>query len=110
VAPHKSNQDGFALPLRNLLFMEGAGTMTPSSQVKPDASPGNPSASATQALRLSPLPALRRLSVKESTAWVIISGSVSSYYLKQLAQETVMPALDHRELRNQVSVVRCGPA
>jgi hypothetical protein len=49
---------------------------------------------------------LRRLSVKESAAWVLITGCVSSYYLKQLAQETVMPILDHRELRNRVRVVR----
>jgi hypothetical protein len=31
---------------------------------------------------------------------------VVSYYLKQLAQETVMPVLDGRELRNRVTVQR----
>ena len=37
---------------------------------------------------------------------VVISGSVSSYYLKQLAQETIMPILDGRDLVNRVKVVR----
>jgi hypothetical protein len=58
------------------------------------------------ALRQSPIPALRKLSVEESEAAVVIDGKVSSYYLKQLAQETLMPLLGNRELRNRVSVVR----
>ena len=37
---------------------------------------------------------------------VVINGRVSSYYLKQLAQEAVMPVLGGRELRNRVAVVR----
>src|SRR5262245_19730503 len=45
---------------------------------------------AEQALRHSALPALRKLAVEETDAEVFITGSVSSYYLKQLAQETVM--------------------
>src|SRR5262249_55306671 len=61
---------------------------------------------AAQALRQSPIPALRRLSVSETEKEVVISGCVSSYYFKQLAQETVMPVLHHRELCNQVTVVR----
>jgi hypothetical protein len=61
---------------------------------------------ATQALRQSPIPALRRLSITESDSRVVISGSVSSFYLKQLAQETVMAVLDQRELVNQVAVAR----
>ncbi|HEV3203700.1 MAG TPA: BON domain-containing protein [Gemmataceae bacterium] len=59
-----------------------------------------------QVLRQSPIPALRKLCVEESTSGVIISGRVSSYYLKQLAQETIMPLLDHRQLQNQVTVTR----
>lgn len=59
-----------------------------------------------QALRRSPIPALRKLSVEESGTVVVITGRVSTYYLKQLAQEAVMPLLDHRQLRNQVTVVR----
>ncbi|HBI46400.1 MAG TPA: hypothetical protein DDY78_26645 [Planctomycetales bacterium] len=64
------------------------------------------SSRACQALRGSALPALRKLSLQETEAVVVINGRVSSYYLKQLAQEAVMPALDGRELQNQVAVVR----
>jgi hypothetical protein len=60
---------------------------------------------ASQALRRSPIPALRKLLLEESEDAVVISGRVSSYYLKQLAQEAVMPALGGRELRNRVAVV-----
>jgi hypothetical protein len=49
---------------------------------------------------------LRRLAVQETDAQVVITGSVSSYYLKQLAQETIMPLLGERELSNRVLVVR----
>jgi osmotically-inducible protein OsmY len=61
---------------------------------------------ADQVLRQSPIPALRQLSVKESDLDVVLSGSVPSYYLKQLAQETIMPVLGSRELHNQVMVIR----
>ena len=61
---------------------------------------------ASQALRRSPLPALRKLSLEETDDVVVINGRVSSYYLKQLAQEAVMPALGGRELRNRVAVVQ----
>jgi hypothetical protein len=60
---------------------------------------------ALQALHLSSIPALRKLLVEESDTRVCISGSVSSYYLKQLAQETIMPVLHNRALDNQVRVV-----
>jgi len=63
---------------------------------------------ALAALRQSPIPALRKLAVEETDAAVILLGNVSSYYLKQLAQETVMPVLDGRELHNRVMVVRNG--
>jgi len=61
---------------------------------------------AEQALRESPIPALRRLVVAETEAQVVITGRVSSYYLKQLAQEAVLPVLDKRNLLNQLTVVR----
>lgn len=61
---------------------------------------------AAVALRQSPIPALRKLSVEESDTVVLLQGSVSSYYLKQLAQETLMPILDGRQLLNQVAVQR----
>jgi hypothetical protein len=59
---------------------------------------------ATQAIRGSSIPAIRNLSIEETNVCVVIHGSVVSYYLKQLAQETVMPVLDGRELRNRVTV------
>ncbi len=59
-----------------------------------------------QALRYSPIPALRELSVAENDREVLISGAVTTYYLKQLAQETVLPLIGDRELLNQVQVVR----
>jgi len=59
---------------------------------------------AAEFLRQSPIPALRKLAVEETDGTVMIVGSVASYYLKQLAQETVMPGLDGRELINRVSV------
>jgi len=58
------------------------------------------------ALHQSPIPALRNLSVEETDSAVVLCGAVSSYYLKQLAQETVMPVLGKRELLNRVAVVR----
>ena len=70
------------------------------------AAPACVSVRAVQALRQSPIPALRKLQVEESDLEIILSGSVSSYYLKQLAQETIMPLLSGRELQNRVSVVR----
>ncbi len=61
---------------------------------------------ATAALRESPLPALRKLSIEETEATVLIRGKVSSFYLKQMAQETVMPVLGGRELVNRVTVIQ----
>ena len=60
---------------------------------------------AAEALRHSPIPALRKLSVEEGPAGIVITGCVSSYYYKQLAQETVMPILEHQALLNRVLVV-----
>jgi hypothetical protein len=57
------------------------------------------------ALRRSPIPALRKLTLAESETAVTIQGQVTSYYLKQLAQETIMPLLDGRQLHNRVQVV-----
>jgi hypothetical protein len=65
-----------------------------------------PTSSAALALRQSPIPALRGLVLEETEEAVAIYGHLSSYYLKQLAQEAVMPALGGRELRNRVVVVR----
>ena len=60
---------------------------------------------ATHALKRSSHPALRYLSVEETDDSLIISGRVTSYYLKQLAQETLMPVRGARRLVNRVNVV-----
>jgi len=60
--------------------------------------------SAAEALRDCSLPFLRHLDVAETDDEVVISGRVSSYYYKQLAQEAVMAALGDRRLKNNVMV------
>jgi len=57
-----------------------------------------------EALTSSPLGQLRRLVVVADDNQVVITGQVSSYYLKQMAQETVRPALGDRTLLNNVEV------
>jgi hypothetical protein len=61
---------------------------------------------AAMLLRENPVNDLRRLDVVESESEIIISGIVSSYYLKQMAQEAVRPALGGRRLRNKVIVLQ----
>jgi len=61
---------------------------------------------ADQALRQCAIPALRQLQIAESDQEIVLSGSVQSYYHKQLAQETIMPILGTRRLCNQIRVVR----
>ena len=63
---------------------------------------------AVQALKQSSHPALRHLRVQETEETIIISGKVTSYYLKQLAQETIMPVRGALMLVNQVLVAREG--
>lgn len=55
-------------------------------------------------LTSSPLGQLRRLSVTENDTEVVLTGQVSSYYLKQMAQETVRKAAGKRTLVNHVEV------
>ena len=57
-----------------------------------------------EALTTSPLPQLRRLLVTVNEDVVVITGRVSSYYMKQLAQEAVRPTLGDRRLINHVEV------
>ncbi len=61
---------------------------------------------AERALRTSQFPALRFLFVEETESTVAITGRVPSFYLKQVAQETVLPFLQGRELLNKVTVSR----
>jgi len=65
---------------------------------------------ALQVLRESPILALRRLSLEETDSAVIIRGNVATYYLKQLAQETLRPVLPDRRLVNRVAVVEDAPS
>ena len=59
---------------------------------------------AAEVLGQSSQPLLRRLDVEETDNEVIISGTLPSYYLKQLAQETVRPLLGRRRLLNRIEV------
>ena len=60
---------------------------------------------AVHALKKSSHPALRNLRVEGSEGSLIISGRVTSYYLKQLAQETIMSVREGMQLVNKVDVV-----
>lgn len=60
---------------------------------------------ATALLRDNPVNDLRRLEVIESESDIVITGIVTSYYLKQMAQEAIRPALAGRRLRNKVLVL-----
>lgn len=62
--------------------------------------------SAADALAQCSQPAVRYLHVEETDTQIILTGSVPSYYLKQVAQETVRPILGRRQLLNQVKVLR----
>ncbi len=59
---------------------------------------------ASQVLGSSPLYALRKLRVEGNEQALIISGQVSCYYHKQLAQETLMPLRGQLQLLNHVNV------
>ena len=52
------------------------------------------------------VPALRRVRVEETETSVVLTGTVPSFYLKQLAQEAVLPLLAGRRLCNHLEVVR----
>jgi len=57
-----------------------------------------------QVLVLSGVPALRLVTVLEQEDMVILSGRLPSYYLKQLAQEALIPHLGQRVLENRITV------
>jgi hypothetical protein len=52
------------------------------------------------------VPALRRIQVEETDERVVLAGTVPTFYLKQLAQEAVLPLLAGRRLHNHLEVVR----
>ena len=57
-------------------------------------------------LVLSGVPALRLVTVLEQEDMVILSGRLPSYYLKQLAQEALIPHLGQRVLENRITVIQ----
>lgn len=59
---------------------------------------------AKKLLRDSPFHALHSLRVEQSGDMVLLRGSVESFFLKQLAQETVRSATRGIEMVNEVTV------
>ena len=59
---------------------------------------------AQSALATSSFPAIRKLKVTETRRTLIISGTVASYYCKQLAQEAVRRFSDGRRVINRICV------
>lgn len=57
-----------------------------------------------EVLAASPMPHLRRLQVSITDQEVVITGTVPSYYLKQMAQEAVRYVIGRRRLINRVVV------
>ena len=55
-------------------------------------------------LSQSPQPLLRRLKVEETEEEIVLTGTLPTYFLKQLAQETVRPNLAGRRLTNRIVV------
>lgn len=47
---------------------------------------------------------LRCVDAIESGNEIVLTGTVASYYHKQLAQETIRPMLNGRHLKNRVAV------
>lgn len=58
------------------------------------------------ALSRKGVPVLKRVKIAESELQVILEGAVPSYYLKQLAQEAILPNLQGRDLINRIEVIR----
>lgn len=59
---------------------------------------------AQQALQGSAIGALRRLKVERVDGTLVISGSVETFYLKQMAQEIVRTVSSDCELQNSIDV------
>ena len=65
-----------------------------------------PADSLELALKSSGVPALRLVTVLETEEMIILTGRLPSYYLKQLAQEAVIPHLGQRVLDNRITVLQ----
>jgi len=61
---------------------------------------------AGSALLTSSNPELRRVRISESDDAIVLRGTVSCYYIKQLAQESVKPAAEGRRIVNLLEVRR----
>ena len=61
-------------------------------------------ASVAELFTQSPQPLLRRLQVEETEEEIVLAGTLPTYFLKQLAQETVRPHLSGRRLQNRIVV------
>ena len=66
--------------------------------------PAPPQPSPESLLAGSPLPEVRRVQVSTTDDHVTLTGTVSTYYLKQVAQETVRSGVRNRRLVNRVVV------
>lgn len=55
-------------------------------------------------LSSSPMPELRRIVVEEHEDRIILTGRVSSFYLKQMAQESLRAVTSGRRLVNRLVV------
>jgi hypothetical protein len=60
---------------------------------------------AEQALLASPHRSLHRLRVTERDDSIVLSGTLSSFYLKQIAQGTVRCVIGEMDLINSIAVV-----
>jgi len=70
----------------------------------------SPPSLAAEALLTAPNRELRRLEAWETEVDVHVSGRVSSFYFKQLAQETVRHAAKGRPIINHVEVSKSTSA
>ena len=61
---------------------------------------------AVSVLRQSRISALHNLEVTASEDAIILTGKVGSYYYKQLAQEAIIPIAGHREIVNNIRVLK----
>ena len=71
----------------------------------PDIPQGEPFREAESALRASPILALRELAVELADQQLLLSGTVTCFYHKQLAQEVVRSVADGMRVVNRVKVV-----
>lgn len=61
-----------------------------------------------EVLRTAFEPSLRSIQVSQSETCLILSGRLTCYYHKQLAQQLVMPYLQGRRLVNEIVVLKKG--